>query len=84
MDAFSQRTWVPFYLASFGTISIAVFRSLDGIMLLSSLLLVGVALAIIFMTIQAEVARTTKQKELMEALSKKAQSAGEARQSNAK
>jgi hypothetical protein len=84
MDAFSQRTWVPFYVASFGTISIAVFRSLDGVLLLSSLLLVGVALAIIFMTIQAEVARTARQKELMETLSKKARSAGEAPQSDAK
>jgi hypothetical protein len=84
MDAFTHRTWVPFYLASFGTISIAVFRSLDGILLLSSLLLVGVALAIIFMAIQAEVARTTKQKELMEILSKKARAVGEARQSDAK
>jgi hypothetical protein len=84
MDAFTHRTWVPFYLASFGTISIAVFRSLDGILLLSSLLLVGVALAIIFMAIQTEVARTTKQKELMEILSKKARAVGEARQSDAK
>jgi hypothetical protein len=84
MDAFTHRTWVPFYLASFGTISIAVFRSLDGILLLSSLLLVGVALAIIFMAIQTEVARTTKQKELMEILSKKARAAGEAHQSDAK
>ena len=84
MDTFAHRTWVPFYLASFGTISIGFFRAMDGVMLLSSLLLVGAALAIIFMTIQAEVTRNARQKELMETLSKKARSAGEASQSDAK
>ncbi|MDD1666899.1 MAG: hypothetical protein LUO96_00380 [Methanomicrobiales archaeon] len=84
MDTFAHRTWVPFYLASFGTISIGFFRALDGVMLLSSLLLVGAALAIIFITIQGEVERCNRQKELMETLSQKAKAAGEGRQSDAK
>jgi len=45
---------------------------------------VSVALAIIFMTIQAEVARNTEQKELMEILSKKVRTAGDSKASEAK
>jgi len=71
MNAFSHRTWIPFYLVSFGTLSLAVFRSMDGLMLVGSLILVAGALVIIFMTIQAEIARTTQKKELMEVLSRK-------------
>jgi hypothetical protein len=84
MNAFSHRTWIPFYLISFGTLSMAVFRSMNGVMLLFSLILVSVALAIIFMTIQAEVARNTEQKELMEILSKKVRTAGDSKASEAK
>jgi hypothetical protein len=84
MNAFSHRTWIPFYLASFGTLSMAVFRSLNGVMLLFSLILVSAALAIIFLTIQAEVVRNVEKKELMEALSKKVLSAGDSRGSGAK
>jgi len=71
MNAFSHRTWIPFYLISFGTLSMAVFRSMNGVMLLASLILVVVALAVIFMAIQEEVARNTEKKELMDILSKK-------------
>ena len=78
MNAFSHRTWVPFYLVSLGTLSMAVFRSMNGFTLLFSLLLVIVALGIIFITIQAEVAKDTERKELMSTLSKKARAAGEA------
>ena len=84
MNAFSHRTWIPFYLVSFGTLSIAVFRSMNGVMLLFSLILVSVALGIIFLTIQAEVERSMEKKELMEALSKKVLSAGDSRGSEAK
>lgn len=84
MDAFSHRSWIPFYLLSFGTLSMAVFRSMDGVMLLSSLVLVAVALGIIFLTIQAEVARNSQKKELMEALSQKVLAAGEDRGTGAK
>ncbi|HMA05071.1 MAG TPA: hypothetical protein VKO45_04005 [Methanomicrobiales archaeon] len=77
MNAFSQRTWVPFYLVSFGTLSMAVFRSMDGFMLLGSLVLVTVALGIIFLAIQAEVTKNLEKKELMEILSKKVLTAGE-------
>ncbi|MDD1663448.1 MAG: hypothetical protein LUQ60_06860, partial [Methanomicrobiales archaeon] len=62
MNAFQHRSWIPFYLISFGTLSMAVFRSMNGVMLLTSLILVSVALGIIFMTIQAEVARNTEKK----------------------
>jgi len=78
MNAFSHRTWVPFYLVSLGTLSMAVFRSMNGFMLLFSLVLVIVALGIIFITIQAEVAKDTRRKELMTTLSKKARAAGDA------
>ena len=71
MNAFSQRTWIPFYLISFGTLSMAFFRSMNGVMLLASLILVMAALGIIFLTIQAEVASDTEKKELMETLSQK-------------
>jgi hypothetical protein len=84
MNAFSHRTWIPFYLISFGTLSMAVFRSMDGVTLLFSLILVSVALGIIFMTIQAEVARNTEKKELMEILSRKGQAAGDSKGSEAK
>jgi hypothetical protein len=84
MNAFSHRNWIPFYLISFGTLSMAVFRSMNGVMLLFSLILVSVALGIIFMTIQAEVARNTEQKELMEILSKKVRTAGDSKASEAK
>jgi len=77
MNAFSHRTWIPFYLVSFGTLSMAVFRSMDGLMLIGSLILVAGALAIIFMTIQSEVARNAQRRELMEVLSRKARDAGE-------
>jgi hypothetical protein len=84
MNAFSHRTWIPFYLVSFGTLSMAVFRSMDGFILLFSLILVSVALGIIFMTIQAEVARNTEQKELMDILSRKVRTAGDSKVSEAK
>ena len=84
MNAFAHRTWIPFYLISFGTLSMTVFRSMDGVTLLFSLFLVSVALGIIFMTIQAEVARNTEKKELMEILSKKGRAAGDLRDSEAK
>jgi len=71
MNAFSQRTWIPFYLISFGTLSMAFFRSMNGVMLFASLILVMAALGIIFLTIQAEVASDTEKKELMETLSQK-------------
>ena len=77
MDAFSHRTWLPFYLISFGALSMAVFRSMNGVMLLFSLLLVSIALGIIFLTIQAEVTKNTEKKELMDALSKKVNAAGD-------
>ena len=77
MNAFSHRTWIPFYLVSFGTLSLAVFRSMDGLMLVGSLILVAGALVIIFMTIQAEIARNTQKKELMEVLSRKIRDAKE-------
>ena len=84
MNAFQHRSWIPFYLISFGTLSMAVFRSMNGVMLLTSLILVSVALGIIFMTIQAEVARNTEKKELMEILSKKVQAAGDSGDSEAR
>jgi hypothetical protein len=84
MNAFSHRTWIPFYLVSFGTLSMAFFRSMNGLMLLASLILVSVALGIIFITIQAEVAKNLEKKELMEILSKKVLSAGDTRDSGAK
>ena len=71
MNAFSQRTWIPFYLVSFGTLSMLFFRSMNGVMLLASLVLVMAALGVIFLTIQAEVASDTERKELTETLSKK-------------
>ncbi|MDD1666059.1 MAG: hypothetical protein LUQ23_00790 [Methanomicrobiales archaeon] len=77
MNAFSHRTWAPFYLISVGTLSLTVLRSLDGFMLLGSLLLVAAALAIIYLAIQAEVTRNLEKKELMEVLSRKVTSAGE-------
>ena len=84
MNAFSHRTWIPFYLVSFGTLSMAVFRSMNGVMLLFSLLLVSVALSIIFLAIQAEVTRNMEKEELMAILSKKVRSAGESTVSEAK
>jgi hypothetical protein len=84
MNAFSHRTWIPFYLISFGTLSMAVIRSMNGVMLLASLMLILVALSIIFLTIQAEVARNTEKKELMEILSKKVLSAGQSEGDEAK
>jgi inner membrane protein involved in colicin E2 resistance len=84
MNAYSHRTWIPFYLLSFGTLSMAVLRSMDGAVLVGSLLLVSVALAIIFLAIQAEVTRNTEKKELMEALSKKIRAAGEPDHTRAK
>jgi hypothetical protein len=77
MNAYSHRSWIPFYLLSLGTLSMAVFRTMDGAMLIGSIVLVSGALAIIFLTIQAEVARNTEKKELMEALSKKIRAAGD-------
>jgi len=71
MNAFSQRTWIPFYLVSFGTLSMLFSRSMNGVMLLASLVLVMAALGVIFLTIQAEVASDTERKELTETLSKK-------------
>ncbi|HUK37878.1 MAG TPA: hypothetical protein VLV30_02035 [Methanomicrobiales archaeon] len=71
MNAYSHRTWIPFYVVSFGALSMALFRSMDGVVLLFSLALVGVALGIIFLTIQAEIAKNTEKKELAEALSKR-------------
>lgn len=79
MNAYSHRTWIPFYLVSFGTLSMAVLRSMDGIVLVGSLILVSGALAIIFMTIQAEVTRNTEKQELMEALSKRMKATGDDR-----
>jgi len=84
MNAFSHRTWIPFYLISFGTLSLAVFRSMNGVMLLFSLILVIAALGIIFMTIQAEVTKNKEKKELMETLSKKIHNAEGSRDSEAK
>jgi hypothetical protein len=77
MNAFSHRTWIPFYLISFGTFSMAVYRSMNGVMLLFSLLLVTAAVAVIFLTIQAEVERNTEKKELMETLQKKILTSGD-------
>ncbi len=77
MNAFSHRTWVPFYLISFGTISMVVFRSLNGVMLIASLVLVMIALGIIFLTIQGEIESNTEKKELMETLSRMARAAGD-------
>ena len=71
MNAYSHRTWIPFYVVSFGALSMALFRSMDGVVLLFSLALVGAALGIIFLTIQAEIAKNTEKKELAEALSKR-------------
>ena len=82
MNAYSHRTWIPFYLLSFGTLSMAVFRSMDGAMLIGSLLLVSGALTVIFLTIQGEVAKNTERKELMEALEKKLRAAGEQESGN--
>jgi hypothetical protein len=84
MNAYSHRTWIPFYLLSFGTLSMAVLRSMDGAVLIGSLVLVSGALAIIFLAIQAEVTRNTEKKELMETLTKKIRAAGEAENSRAK
>ena len=84
MNAFAHRTWIPFYLISFGTLSMAVFRSMNGVIVLFSLILVSVALGIIFMTIQAEVTRNTEQQKLMEILSKKVLAAGDSKASEAK
>ena len=84
MNAYSHRSWIPFYLISFGALSMAIFRTMDGLMLVGSLLLVSGALAIIFMTIQAEVARNTQKKELMEALSRKVRDTGESGDHGAK
>ena len=84
MNAYSHRTWIPFYLLSFGTLTMAMLRPMDGVMLVGSLLLVSGALAVIFLTIQAEVARNTERKELMEALSKKVKAAGESGDGGAK
>jgi hypothetical protein len=83
MNAYSHRSWIPFYLISFGTLSMAIFRSMDGPMLIGSLLLVSGALAVIFLTIQGEVAKNTERKELMEALEKRLKAAGD-RESGAK
>ena len=84
MNAYSHRTWIPFYLISFGTLSMAIFRSMNGVILVFSLVLVAVALGVIFMTIHAEVARNTQKKELVEALSRKVRSAGDSGNSRAK
>ena len=84
MNAFSHRTWVPFYLVSFGTLSVAAFRTMDGLMFLVSLVLVAGALGIIFMAIQAEVTRNLEKEELMGVLSQKVLSAGETRDTGAK
>ena len=84
MDAFSQRTWIPFYLVSFGTLSVMIFQFMSGAMLLVSLTLVTVALGVIFTTIQAEVARNTEQKELMADLSEKVHAAANSLESGAK
>ena len=84
MNAYSHRTWIPFYLVSFSALYMAVFRPMDGVMLLFSLLLVTAAVGIIFLTIQAEVTRNLEQKELMEILSRKVQAAGAAEQSGVK
>ncbi|HXW99183.1 MAG TPA: hypothetical protein VEI51_05625 [Methanomicrobiales archaeon] len=71
MNAYSHRTWIPFYVVSFGALSMALIRSMDGVVLLFSLAMVTVALGIIFLTIQAEIAKNTEKKELAEALSKR-------------
>ena len=84
MNAYSHRAWIPFYLISFGTLSLAFFRSMDGLVLMGSLILVSGALAIIFLTIQSEVTRNTEKKELMKALSKKMKNAGDPGDSGAK
>jgi hypothetical protein len=84
MNAFAHRTWIPFYLVSFGTLSMAVYRSMDGVMLLFSLLLVSAAVCVIFLTIQAEVERSMEKKELMETLQRKILTTGDARDSEAK
>jgi inner membrane protein involved in colicin E2 resistance len=84
MNAYSHRSWIPFYLVSFGTLSMAALRSMDGAMLVGSLILVAGALAVIFLTIQAEVARNTEKEKLMEALSKKMRAAGDPKDSGAK
>ncbi|HMK16338.1 MAG TPA: hypothetical protein VK450_05395 [Methanomicrobiales archaeon] len=84
MNAYSHRTWIPFYLISFGTLSLAFFRSMDGFVLMGSLILVSGALTVIFLTIQSEVARNTEKKELMKALSKKMKNAGDSGDSGAK
>jgi hypothetical protein len=84
MNAYSHRTWIPFYLVSFGTLSMAILRSMDGPVLIGSLVLVSGALAVIFLTIQAEVSRNSEKKELMEALEKKIRAAGDSSDSGAK
>jgi hypothetical protein len=84
MNAFDHRTWIPFYLISFGTLSMAIYRSMDGVMLLGSLVLVSAAVGVIFLTIQAEVERSTEKKELMETLQKKILTAGETTDREAK
>jgi inner membrane protein involved in colicin E2 resistance len=84
MNAYSHRTWIPFYLISFGTLSMAILRSMDGPVLIGSLVLVSGALAVIFLTIQAEVSRNSEKKELMEALEKKIRAAGDSGDSGAK
>jgi hypothetical protein len=84
MNAFSHRTWIPFYLISFGTLSMAVYRSMDGIMLLFSLLLVAAAVGVIFLTIQREVERNLERKELMETLQRKILTAEDAANARAK
>jgi preprotein translocase subunit YajC len=62
----------------------AVYRSMDGVMLLFSLLLVSAAVCVIFLTIQAEVERSMEKKELMETLQRKILTTGDARDSEAK
>jgi hypothetical protein len=78
MNAFAHRTWIPFYLVSFGTLSMAMYRSMDGVMLLGSLVLVSAAVCVIFFTIQAEVERSMEKKELMETLDRKILTTGDA------
>ena len=84
MDAFTQRTWIPFYVISFGTLSVVIFQFMSGAMLLVSLTLVTSALGVIFTTIQTEVARSTEQKELMADLSEKVHAAANSLESGAK
>jgi len=84
MDAFTQRTWIPFYVISFGTLSVVIFQFMSGAMLLVSLTLVTSALGVIFTTIQTEVARSTEQKELMADLSEKVHAAANSLDSGAK